>query len=454
MYISRKYITFGICGLLAFLLLDLATDLYFVTSLGLALVVFVFAKFFSDIGRKADTRDIISVASTMQWIFGPVLAYHFFPEHPLFYMATSEPEYMNYVVPACYALVIGMYMPLSSDRVVGQVEFDRMREYMKVHPKLGYGIVAAGLFFTIVGKYLPRSLDFLFFLLGNMQFIGLFMLMLTPKARFKWPILAGVMALLIGHAVLQGMFHELLLWLTFVFLIFAVLYKFNTWMKTVLFGVGLFLILILQSVKEDYREQTWYKTELENSKKDIFGDVFLDRLMNPSAMFEEEMMNNVNARLNQGWIIARIMRNVPQNEPYAKGETIRRGLEAALMPRILMPGKAVAGGKENFERFTGTPLNKNTSMDLSLAGEGFANFGRWGGVLFMLLMGIFYNLSLVFIVKLSLKHPTLILWIPLLFFQVVKAETDFATVFNHLIKAAMVVWIVFWSLKRLFKIEI
>jgi len=454
MNVSMKYITFGILGLLSFLILDITTDLYYVSSIGLSLVVFVFAKFFYDIGSKVDTRDIIAVASTIQWIFGPILAYHLFPEHPLFYMATGETEYMNYVVPACYALVMGLYIPLNQDRVIGENEFDRIREYMKSHPKLGYGIVAAGLLFTVIGRFLPRSLEFLFFLLGNMQFVGLFMLMLTPRARFKWLILSGVLFLLVSHAVLQGMFHELLLWLTFLFLIFALLFRFKLWMKTILFSLGLFLILVLQNVKEDYRDQTWYKSELEESKQHIFNDVFIDKLTNPSAMFGEEVMNNVNVRLNQGWIIARILHHVPQNEPYARGETIRKGIEAAVMPRILLPGKAVAGGKENFERFTGTPLNKNTSMDLSLAGEGYANFGRWGGVFFMLIMGLFYNIVLISIVRLSRNHPTLILWIPLLFFQVVKAETDFATVFNHLVKSIMVVWVVFWSIQRIFKIRI
>jgi hypothetical protein len=452
--ISTKYILFGILGIVAYLLFDLITGLYYVSSLGLALVVFVFAKFFYDLGKKVEIRDIIALIATMQWILGPVMAYHLFPEHPLFYMAVDEPEYMNFIVPACFALIVGMFLPLSSNRMIGQTEFDRIRDYMKLHPKMAYAMIAIGVLFTLTGKFLPKSLGFFFFLLGNMQYVGLFMLMLTPAAKLKWQIFGGVMFLLVSNAVLQGMFHELLLWLTFLFLIFAVLFKFKAWMKTALFTVGIILIMLLQSVKEDYRQQTWYKTDLEQKKQNIFLDVAMQRLTNPSVMFKEEVMMNMNVRINQGWIIARVMGHVPESEPFAKGLTIRKAFEAALLPRILAPDKVVAGGQENFEKYTGTPLNKNTSMDLSLAGEAYANFGVWGGVVFMLTIGIFYNLVLVAINKISIKHPALILWIPLLFFQVIKAETDFATVLNHLVKATMVVLIVFWSVNKIFKTEI
>jgi len=207
-------------------------------------------------------------------------------------------------------------------------------------------------------------------------------------------------------------------------------------------------------MKDDYREETWYKTELSNSKGNIFKDVLLKRLNNPSTIFQGEMMNNMNTRLNQGWIIARIINHVPDNEPFAEGETIQKAIQAAVLPRILNPNKAVAGGQENFERFTGTYINKKTSMDLSIAGEAYANFGIIGGVIFLFIIGIFYNLVLIRILKYSINHPILILWIPLLFFQVIKAETDFSTVLNHLIKSAIVVAAVFWGFKNVLKIEL
>ncbi len=454
MVVDKKYLGFLVLVIISFAGFELFSNFYLLTSLGMALVIFIFVKFYFDMGKRVEIRDVIVLMATLQWILGPVMAYHIFEEHPLFYMAVDEKQYMNFVVPACYALVIGLYLPLSSNRIVGEIQFDRIRDFVKDQPKLAYILIGMGLFFSAIRKFMPGSLEFFFFLLGNMQFVGLFLLMLTPKAKFKWLLFGIVMSLLLSNAMLQGMFHQLLLWLIFLFLIMALIFRFSILTKSLFFLVGIILVTLIQSIKDDYREETWYKTELTNSKENIFRDVFMDRINNPSAIFEGEMMNNMNTRLNQGWIIARILNHVPGNEPFAEGETVKKAVEASLLPRILIPNKVMAGGKENFERFTGTYINDKTSMDLSIAGEAYANFGTSGGILFMFIIGIFYNLVLIRILKISIKHPVLILWIPLLFFQVIKAETDFSTVLNHLIKSAIVVTLVFWSFKNFFGIKL
>ena len=191
---------------------------------------------------------------------------------------------------------------------------------------------------------------------------------------------------------------------------------------------------------------TWYASSVK-SNSEIYQEIIVSRLENPSMLFETGTMQNLGARLNQGWIIARIMNHMPEKLPYVRGETVETALKAALLPRILAPGKAMAGGRANFERFTGTPLPETTSMDISLAGEGYANFGAFGGCVFIFFVSLFYNWVIVKILSISKKHPSLILWIPFLFFQVMKAETDFATVFNYLTKAALVCWMVFYTHK-------
>jgi len=448
MLMSKKYIGFIGLVVFAFACFELFTDLYLFTSMGLALVIFIFVKFYFDMGKRVEIRDVIVLMATLQWILGPAMAYHLFPEHPLFYMAIDEKQYMNFTVPACYAFVIGLYIPLSSNRIVGEIQFESIREYVKPQPNLAYLLIGLGLFFNIMRKFLPESLEFFFFLLGNMQFVGLFLLMLTPDAK----LFGIVMFILISNSVLQGMFHQLLLWLIFLFLMMALIFRFSFITKTFFFLIGLILVTLIQSMKDDYREETWYKTELADSKENIFRDVLMQRISDPSLIFEGEMMNNVNTRLNQGWIIARVLNHVPENEPFAEGETVKKAIVAAVLPRILNPNKVVAGGRENFERYTGTYINEKTSMDLSIAGEAYANFGRYGGMLFLFLIGILYNVVLIRILKISINQPILILWIPLIFFQVIKAETDFSTVLNHLIKSSLVVAGVFWGFKKFLRI--
>lgn len=197
---------------------------------------------------------------------------------------------------------------------------------------------------------------------------------------------------------------------------------------------------------------TWY-AESNKSNTEIYKEVVTSRLSNPSMLFETSVLQNMGARLNQGWIIARIIGHMPQKYEFVKGETIETALYAGLLPRVLAPKKAVAGGRANFERFTGTELPETTSMDISLAGEGYANFGAWGGIVFLFFVGVFYNIIITKVIAISKKYPTLVLWLPVLFFQVIKAETDFATVFNHFTKAAMVAFMIFWGMTRVLKLK-
>lgn len=451
MFLSNKNIGLLAIVILLFTYYNMFTDLYYVSALGLALFLMIFVKFVRDLGQKIEVRDLIAFMSILQWIVGPVLAYNILPYDDLYWMDVPEETYMDYVVPACMAFVIGMYFPISSERVVGSFEIERVKEYLIEHPYVGYIIAASGIVAGFVSSYVPGSLGFLFKLLGSLQFVGVYMI-LFGNSKFKWILFAGVLGTVIMASVLQGMFGELMLWFLFSFLIIAIVVKMPIWGKVALMVFGFFVIIIIQSTKEEYRKATWFATSSQ-SNSEIYKEIIIQRLSNPSALFGSGTLENMGARLNQGWIIARIMGNMPENYSFVKGETITTAIYAGLVPRIFVPDKAMAGGRANFERFTGTPLPETTSMDISLVGEGYANYGVLGGIVFLLVIGLFYNWVIIRVVKISNNHPVLILFIPMLFFDVIKAETDFATIFNYLTKSALIVYLVFWGMNRILKIE-
>jgi hypothetical protein len=319
---------------------------------------------------------------------------------------------------------------------------DRLKIYLKEHPYVGYVLAAIGLFAGFISKSLPSSLTFLMFLVTNLQYVGIYMILFS-NSKFKWLVFTGIMGLATSAAVLQGMFGELVQWFMLSFLIIAMVVRIPMWGKTVVISIGVFLILLVQSTKEEYRMATWYASSVK-SNSEIYNEIIMSRLASPSLLLGSGSVENAAARLNQGWIIARIMNYMPEKQPFVRGETIQTALYASLLPRFLAPTKAKAGGRANFERFTGTPLPETTSMDISLVGEGYANFGYLGGIAFIFLVCLLYNWVIIMVIKLSMKNPALLVWIPFLFFQVMKAETDFATVFNYLTKAALVTFLVFY----------
>lgn len=431
--------------------LNIFTDVYFVSAIGAGLFTLIFIKFVQDLGHKIEVRDLVAFLSLLQWIVGPILAYNVLPYDDLYWMDVPEETYMNYVVPACIALVVGMYFPYSKERVVGMKQIGRVKEYLIENPYVGYIITGAGFFASLLSSKVPGSLGFLFKLLGSLQFMGVYMI-LFGNSKIKWILFSAVLGAVIGTSVLQGMFGELMNWLLFSFLVISIVAKIPMWGKVSFILFGFVMILMIQSTKEEYRKATWFATS-SKSNSEIYKEILMDRLSNPAKLFDSEVLNNMGARLNQGWIIARIMGHMPINYEFVKGETVITALYAGLVPRVLVPNKAKAGGRANFERFTGTPLPETTSMDISLMGEGYANYGVMGGIVFLFCIGTFYNWVIIKILKISENHPILILFVPMLFFDVIKAETDFATIFNYLSKSALVVSLVFWGMKNVLKIK-
>ncbi len=290
MFISGRSIGLLAIGLAVFTFFQLFTQLYYVSAIGVALFVCIFVKFIQDLGKRIEVRDLIAFLAILQWVLGPVLAYNVLPYDELYWMDVPEDVYMAYMVPACLALVLGLYFPLSEDRLVAAEDIEKVKIYANENPYIGYLIAGVGIAAGLVSKYLPASLGFLFFLLSGMQFVGVY-LILFSNSKIKWLAFAGVMGMVIFAAVLQGMFVFALLVISFVLKIPMV-------GKIAIISFGMFIVMLLQSTKQEYRMATWY-AESDKSNSEIFKEIALSRLMEPSKLFETEPLQNVGARLNQ-----------------------------------------------------------------------------------------------------------------------------------------------------------
>jgi hypothetical protein len=407
------------------------------SAFGMGVFLFFALKFYSDLGKTIEIRDLIISIALLQWVVGPVLKYNYSSDDLFYYMAVSEKEYMNLAFPAAIFFIIGLYFPLFYKKIDSQQQLHRISRILKNYPNIDLILIAVGIAANISEDFLPLSLRFFAYLLGGSRFIGLFFLVLN-KRKFKWYIFGFVLLLLLASTIKDAIFHELILWMVFLFIIIAFLYQFKDKQKLIFIIPIIIFTILIQTVKFYFRQET---SELTNTfdKTELFSEMIQEELINQDRLFSEVNINAAIDRINQGWIVARIMRYTPAFEPFAGGETILTGIRASLLPRFLDPDKPKAGGRENFTRFTGKLISDNTSMGLSPLGEAYANFGINGGILFMFFLGLFYNFYLFIILRLSDKYPSLVLWIPLLFLQVVKAETDFVVVLNHLVKASIVV---------------
>ncbi|MFZ4462198.1 MAG: hypothetical protein ACOYN5_00005, partial [Bacteroidales bacterium] len=244
-------------GILIFAWFELFTELYYVSTLGLVLSFGVVIKFVQDLGKRIEVRDLIAFLALLQWIVGPVLAYNILPYDELYYMDVDEATYMDFVVPACAALVLGLYFPFSDERIINDEDIQKIKVFINDKQYLGYLIAAIGLAAGFAGKFLPKSLSFLFFLLSGMQFVGVYIILFS-KSKLKWLAFAGVIGMVIFQAVLMGMFGELVLWMMFSLLVVAFVLRIPMPGKIAILAVGFVLVMVIQSTKEEYRMATWY----------------------------------------------------------------------------------------------------------------------------------------------------------------------------------------------------
>lgn len=432
-----------------FWLIQLLLGLGFWTATGLAITLYYTVKVIFEMGQSIPIADIMITVMGLQWVLGPRIEYLNSFSHWKFKMYVEEPVYMAYVVPAIILFRIGLYIfPVKTNlEELGQ----KVRLLIIEYPKLPYFMIAGGFILPWVGSFLPPALGFLFYLLGNLKYIGSIYLLFSPN-RNRLLIFSGVMLFTVISSIAIGMFHDLLLWglLTFTFVAHEL--KFKWYSKVIVAVFGVFLAMTIQGVKSEFRDLTWHHG-FDGNKTNLFFSLASEGWRSGSIVTPTKD-GDMNMRLNQGWIISSIMNHVPEKEPYAEGETLWEAIYSSMVPRILDPNKRLAGGRENFRRFTGQQISEGTSMGISLAGEGYANYGKYGGMFFMLIWGAFFGWFWQRLDKLSIFYPTILIWSPIIFLQVVKAETEFAVVLNHLIKSSILVFGLLWTIKRYFGIRI
>lgn len=400
--------------------------------------------FFTRLGKNVPIKQLTLAIAIVQWGIAPFLSYHYFTNSEFYFMQIDEDQYMSFIFPSVIFLFLGLFLPIFGKHSIDltkAIDFFRVnKETMISRGKL---LFVVGLASQMIHPLVPKVLAFALFLLGKLIFIGAFYLY-ASKVRFRYIYLIIAFVPVIISAAQQSIFHDMFLWGGFLFIIYALIDQIGTLKKLFVFSIALFIFFFVQLIKNDYRASIQLE-QVNKDRSDLLKEVATDKL---NADIDDDYYQGLVDRLNQGWIIARIMYVVPTYEPYAEGETIVEAIKSAFVPRFLMPDKIVSGGYY-FSRFTGIDL-RDTSMNLGLVGEAYANYGLSGGVFFMFLFGLFVNAVLSIVYFYGRKTPEIVLWIPFLFLYMIKAEDDFSTMINQFTKALYIMLGLFFMMRRLY----
>ncbi len=441
----RKTIFIFCISLLVLLLF--VTDYSVWENLSITILIYFLLDFLETLGKRIVILELINIIAAFTCLVMPIIFYHEYNRHNALaliwvkYMPIESDDYFSFMVPAVIALAIGLRIPLGKLKINSDPLIYMKNVIINLRSKQTTGLIliAVGFISGLLDFLSPVNLKQVFYLMAHLTFVGVFYVMYSPN-KHKKVIILSVIGLMIAQTLVQGMFGELIFILACTLPLILLGKKISFAKK---FGIaigGIVSILIIQSVKIEYRGKIWNGSG--GADPVYYAQLVTEKILDPTKIIAPEQLFLTAVRMNQGWLIAVTMKKVPNKYDFAYGETIATSVAAAIVPRFLWPEKPEAGGKANLKRFWGYNL-VGYSMNIGPFGEAYANFDKFGGVIYMFFYGLFFNVIFSLILKFSEKRPTIILWVPFLFYFAIGVETDLLTTMGSLVKGLIFTWFVF-----------
>ncbi len=175
---------------------------------------------------------------------------------------------------------------------------------------------------------------FLLYLVSSFRFVGALGWMVTRTPGWQWRV-AVVLIHLTAVQSSGGLFYLVVHWGGYFLLVFAFMKRWR-WQMAVAMIVGLLGLTLLQSVKPTFRASL---SEAAGVRADRIDDAPVGA---PVGTAQDRTDYSIPAstptdslvRFNQGWIIARVMRYVPVQEPYAMGSTLLDARTDSIVPAV------------------------------------------------------------------------------------------------------------------------
>lgn len=421
--------------LLGIVVLGCVSDEIAVAFCVVLLSVIVSVRLWTSVGKDIAISDLAAFIAVLQWITCPFIAFHFpLYQSSRYAMSGTLLNYFTFAVPGTALFLVGIHLvriwyarPLPPIITVGPSQY-----------AVAFTLVGMALAADILIPFSPSSIQFILKIFSDLKF-GAMVVFLYSTHPFRWLVISVLAVFTLMRSRNIGMFHEPLLWAT-LFTIYA-FYRYSNHRKPLAtFGAkaaivlfGCMAIYSLQLVKADFRKGLAKGEDVSVIRMAAERALDFEQIADPQAQAD------VLVRFNQGWIISRILDNIPRREPFQNGGSFATAAETVVLPRVLFPDRAPVEIAKRFYQFTGVRINENTCMGISLLGEAYGNFGRWGGALAMVVLGIIFSGAVEYTRSLMHRWPMIFFLTGVIFSEPIKAETDSTMVLNYIAKATLVI---------------
>ena len=409
-----------------------------------------FGLLFNSLGSIVPVRYFMGSFMCLQMYIGPVFAYNGLDiyQYGFYKMQIPETAYFTYALPAVAFFIAGLH--ITAGKLNGErINKEAIAIFVQQNKMLPYYFIGIGFVGSILADFFSSSLGFVFYLLGNFKYIGLFMIIIGHKQLKPLP-LTVVLASIISSSLGDAMFADLMTWILFIAAVYAIKLKPSVELKAAATFGFILLAVVIQQLKGEYRAATW-KGGQQGSLQ-VFSNVYAVNKKS-NSIFSFESLAPSNIRINQGYIVTNIMNTVPAKVPYAMGDELLQILEAAFLPRILAPNKLNAGDRQLFIKYSGIQIRAGTSMGLGSIGDAYINYGIIGGCVFMFLLGLLYSGILKIFYTQSKNYPILILFTALVFYYPIRPDCELQTILGHLFKSCFLIFCLIYFLKKTFLVK-
>ena len=93
-------------------------------------------------------------------------------------------------------------------------------------------------------------------------------------------------------------------------------------------------------------------------------------------------------------------------------------------------------------------------MGISPLGEAYANYGELGGTIVMVLYGALFSGFFYLALLMVIRKPAFFFWLPMIFYQSIKAETEFVVVLNQITKGGLVAVVMYYLIDLNFPVRV
>ena len=223
-------------------------------ALAVAFTCYVGSVLLANVGQKIAILEVIAFVAALELLLVPTITYWVFPAS----MPVESAEYLAYALPAYGAFYAGLTWVWSEQKLNHQDYIRAARDYLQDKSQVALVLLLIGLAGFTVKTAFPDGPTIIGALPSYCLFISVFYAYYS-NSPLKEVILLVVSGVLLLYTIREGMFGDLFFWLTLLLIFFAAgrQIPLSPPLKSGAVVVVCTLLLLIQSVKGEYRRNTW-----------------------------------------------------------------------------------------------------------------------------------------------------------------------------------------------------